>query len=82
MTASSKELTAHRKSSIHARFDEKIQYTLSDFVAKISLINGRVDHPSLQDAQQARWQSVSASAARLNPKWSFGDYCIARADQD
>ena len=28
---------------------------------------GHLDHMSLQDAQKTRWQSVSASAAKLNP---------------
>jgi integrase len=32
---------------------------------------GHLDHMSLQDAQQMRWQSVSASTARLNPTWSM-----------
>jgi integrase len=31
---------------------------------------GHLDHMSLLDAQQMRWQSVSASTARLNPTWS------------
>jgi integrase len=30
---------------------------------------GHLDHMSLQDAQQMRWQLVSASTARLNPTW-------------
>jgi integrase len=32
---------------------------------------GHLDHMSLQDAQQVRWRSVSASAAKLNPTWSL-----------
>jgi integrase len=32
---------------------------------------GHLDHMSLQDAQQMRWQLVSASTARLNPTWSL-----------
>jgi integrase len=32
---------------------------------------GHLDHMSLQDAQQMRWQSVSESAARLNSTWSL-----------
>ena len=32
---------------------------------------GHLDHMSLLDAQQMRWQSVSESAARLNPTWSL-----------
>jgi integrase len=43
---------------------------------------GHLDHMSLLDAQQMRWQSESASTARLNPTWSFGDHCIASAGQD
>ena len=30
---------------------------------------GHLDHVSLQEAQQQRWQSLSASATRLNPTW-------------
>jgi integrase len=30
---------------------------------------GHLDHISLQDAQQVRWQSVGVSTARLNPTW-------------
>jgi integrase len=43
---------------------------------------GHLDHMSLQDAQQARWRSVSESTARLNPTWSLIDYCAARVDKD
>ena len=43
---------------------------------------GHLDHMSLLEAQQVRWQSVSASTAQLNPTWSFDDSCIARAGQD
>ena len=43
---------------------------------------GHLDNMSLLDAQQMRWKSVSASTARLNPTWSFGEYCVASADQD
>ena len=32
---------------------------------------GHLDHMSLQDAQQARWRSVSESTARLNPTWTL-----------
>jgi integrase len=30
---------------------------------------GHLDHVSLQEAQQQRWQSLSASATQLNPTW-------------
>ena len=30
---------------------------------------GHLDHMSLLEAQQARWQSVSASTTQLNPTW-------------
>jgi hypothetical protein len=30
-----------------------------------------LDHVSLQDTQQVRWQSVGVSTARLNPTWSL-----------
>lgn len=43
---------------------------------------GYQDHMSLQDAQRARWKSVTASTALLKSTWSFGDYRIASADQD
>lgn len=32
---------------------------------------GHLDHMSQQDAQKARWRSVSESTARLNPTWSL-----------
>jgi integrase len=34
---------------------------------------GHLDHMSRQDAQQARWRPVSASAALLNPTWSLAE---------
>jgi integrase len=43
---------------------------------------GHLDYMSLQDAQQARWRSVSESTARLNPTWSLSDYCAARVDKE
>jgi hypothetical protein len=30
---------------------------------------GHLDHVSLQEAQQQRWHSLSASATQLNPTW-------------
>ncbi len=32
---------------------------------------GHLDHASLQEAQQLRWQSFIASAAQLNPSWPY-----------
>lgn len=32
---------------------------------------GHLDHMSLLEAQQARWQTVSESTARLNPTWTL-----------
>jgi integrase len=32
---------------------------------------GHLDHMSLQDAQQMRWQSESTSTAQLKPTWSL-----------
>jgi integrase len=32
---------------------------------------GHLDHMSLLEAQQARWQSVSASTMQLNPTWAL-----------
>ena len=32
---------------------------------------GHLDHISLQDAQQVRWESVGVSTARLNLIWSL-----------
>jgi integrase len=43
---------------------------------------GHLDNMSLQDAQQARWRSVSESTARLNPTWSLSDYCAASVDKE
>jgi integrase len=34
---------------------------------------GHLDHVSLQEAQQQRWQSLSASATQLNPTWPHVD---------
>jgi len=42
---------------------------------------GHLDHLSLQEAQQTRWQLVSASSARLNPSWSRGDHCVKTSGQ-
>jgi hypothetical protein len=82
MTASSKELKAHRKSSIHTRFDEQNSMCTGPFQDLNIRTKGYPDHMSLLEAQQARWKSVSASTAQLNPTWSLDDYCIARAGQD
>jgi integrase len=43
---------------------------------------GHLDHMSLLSAQQMRWQSVSASTAQLNPKWSLSDSCAASVKKD
>jgi hypothetical protein len=43
---------------------------------------GHLDHMSLLDAQQARWQTVSESTAKLNPTWSLSEYFAARVDKE
>jgi integrase len=43
---------------------------------------GHLDHMSLLEAQQARWQTVSESTARLNPTWSLDEYCGTRIDKE